>query len=83
MLLCFVLYHIRIPSLEGLIADLAKKQLDQARSDKIALSLRCHSIEDKMGLLNKQLEATDKNKSEYLWRFEEAIIDKQKIIQEA
>ncbi|KAI3958295.1 hypothetical protein MKW92_020739 [Papaver armeniacum] len=43
-------------SLEGLISDLAKKQLDQARSDKAALFLRCRSIEDKMGLLNKQIE---------------------------
>ncbi|RZC65295.1 hypothetical protein C5167_008987 [Papaver somniferum] len=69
-------------SLEGLISDLAKKQLDQARSDKAALSLRCRSIEDKMGLLNKQIEASEKNKSEYLQCFEDAINDKKKLTED-
>ncbi|KAI3989362.1 hypothetical protein MKX01_026945 [Papaver californicum] len=69
-------------SLEGLITDLVKKQLDQARSDKDVLSFRCRSIEDKMGSLNKQIEASDKNKSEYLQRFEDAINDKKKLTED-
>ncbi|KAI8001574.1 hypothetical protein LOK49_LG09G00760 [Camellia lanceoleosa] len=40
--------------------------------------LKCRSIEDKMGLLNKQLEASEKYKSEYLKRYENAINDKKK-----
>ena len=41
--------------------------------------LKCRSIEDKMGLLNKQLEASEKYKSEYLKRYEDAITDKKRI----
>ncbi|OVA11104.1 Guanylate-binding protein [Macleaya cordata] len=63
-------------SLEGPILDLAKKQVDKIGSEKSALMLKCRSIEDKMGLLNKQLEASEKNKTEYLRRYEDAINDK-------
>lgn len=44
--------------------------------------LKCRSIEDKMGLLNKQLEASEKNKSEYFKRYEDAINDKKQLADE-
>ncbi|KAF8409185.1 hypothetical protein HHK36_005259 [Tetracentron sinense] len=66
-------------SLEGLILDFAKKQLDQSVSEKNALMLKCRSIEDKMGLLNKQLTASENYKAEYLRRYEDAINDKKKL----
>ncbi|KAF6155917.1 hypothetical protein GIB67_039248 [Kingdonia uniflora] len=66
-------------SLEGPIVDFFKKQLDHSGSEKGALMLKCRSIEDKVGLLNKQLEASDKNKTEYLRRYENAINDKKSL----
>ncbi|KZV51114.1 myosin-10-like [Dorcoceras hygrometricum] len=66
-------------SLEGPIMDLIRKQLDQIGTEKSSLTLKCRSIEDKMGLLNKQLEASEKYKSEYLKRYEDAINDKKKL----
>ncbi|KAE9461870.1 hypothetical protein C3L33_06201, partial [Rhododendron williamsianum] len=66
-------------SLEGPVVDLIKKQIDQIVSEKSSLMLKCRSIEDKMGLLNKQLEASEKYKSEYLKRYEDAINDKKKL----
>ncbi|GFS46322.1 guanylate-binding family protein [Actinidia rufa] len=66
-------------SLEVLILDLIKKQMDQIGSEKSSLVLKCRSIEDKMGLLSKQLEASEKYKSEYLKRHEDAINDKKKL----
>lgn len=63
-------------SFEGPILDLVRKQLDQVRSEKSGLALKCRSIEDKMGLLNKQLEASENSKSEYLRRYENAMNDK-------
>ncbi|XP_043689451.1 guanylate-binding protein 2-like [Telopea speciosissima] len=69
-------------SLEGPIHDLMKKQLNQIGSEKSALTLKCHSIEDKLGLLNKQLEASEKHKAEYLRRYEDAINDKKKLADE-
>ncbi|KAI3988077.1 hypothetical protein MKX01_011866 [Papaver californicum] len=66
-------------SLEGPILDLAKKQLDKIGSEKSAAMLKCRSIEDRMGLLNKQLEASERNKAEYLRRFEDAINDKKSL----
>ncbi|KAK1364872.1 Guanylate-binding protein like [Heracleum sosnowskyi] len=55
-------------SLEGPVSDLIKKQMDQIGSEKSSIMLKCRSIEDKMGLLNRQLEASEKYKSEYLKR---------------
>ncbi|KAG7962386.1 hypothetical protein I3843_09G064300 [Carya illinoinensis] len=69
-------------SLEGQVRDLAKKLIDQVRSEKSSLVLKCRSIEDRMGLLNKQLEASEKYKSEYLRRYEDAINDKKKLADE-
>ncbi|WOH11889.1 hypothetical protein DCAR_0831385 [Daucus carota subsp. sativus] len=66
-------------SLEGPVLDLIKKQLDRIGSEKSTIMLKCRSIEDKMGLLNKQLEASEKYKSEYLKRYEDAITDKKRI----
>ncbi|KAL6991119.1 hypothetical protein U1Q18_009238 [Sarracenia purpurea var. burkii] len=66
-------------SLEGPIADLIKKQIDQMGSEKSSLMLKCRSIEEKMGLLNKQMEASEKYKSEYFKRYEDAINDKKKL----
>ncbi|KAF9608690.1 hypothetical protein IFM89_010822 [Coptis chinensis] len=69
-------------SLEGPILDLAKKQVDQIGSEKSALMLKCRSIEDRMGLLNKQLEASEMNKTEYLRRYENAINDKKALAED-
>ncbi|KAK4345063.1 hypothetical protein RND71_035239 [Anisodus tanguticus] len=66
-------------SLEGPLFDLIKKQTDKLGSEKTALVLKCRSIEDKMNLLNKQLEASEKYKSEYLNRYEDAINDKKQL----
>ncbi|KAH7568864.1 hypothetical protein ACOSP7_011940 [Xanthoceras sorbifolium] len=66
-------------SLEGPVFDLAKRLIDQIGSEKSSLMLRCRSIEDKMKLLNKQLEDSEKYKSEYLKRYDDAIKDKKKL----
>ncbi|XP_071735830.1 uncharacterized protein [Rutidosis leptorrhynchoides] len=69
-------------SLEGPILVLVKKQIDHIVSEKSSLHLKCRSIEDKMGLLSKQLEASDNYKSDYLKRYEDAINDKNKLTQD-
>ncbi|GKA51548.1 putative guanylate-binding protein [Tanacetum coccineum] len=69
-------------SLEGPVVDFVKKQIDNISSEKSALRLKCRSIEDKMGLLTKQLEASEKYKSDYLRRYEDAINDKNKLAEE-
>ncbi|KAL8229842.1 hypothetical protein R6Q57_014742 [Mikania cordata] len=69
-------------SLEGTIPDLVKKQIDHIVSEKSSLHLKCRSIEDKMELLSKQLEASEKYKSDYLKRYEDAINDKNKLSQD-
>ncbi|KAK1557317.1 hypothetical protein Q3G72_022395 [Acer saccharum] len=66
-------------SLEGPVFDLAKRLIDQIGSEKSSLVLKCRSIDDKMKLLNKQLEDSEKYKSEYLKRYDEAINDKKKL----
>ena len=73
---------IKLPSLEGQVLDLAKKLIEQVRTEKSSLMLKYRSIEDRMGLLNKQLEASEKYKSEYLKRYEDAIKDKKKLADE-
>ncbi|KAL7129968.1 hypothetical protein ABFS83_13G102400 [Erythranthe nasuta] len=69
-------------SLEGPLLDFIKKQIDQIGTEKSTLALKCRSIEDKMGFLNKQLEVSEKYKSEYLKRYEDAINDKTKLAEE-
>ncbi|XP_057764426.1 uncharacterized protein LOC130985457 [Salvia miltiorrhiza] len=66
-------------SLEGPLLDFIKKQIDQFGAEKSSLALKCRSIEDKIELLNKQLEASEKYKSEYLNRYQDAIKDKEKL----
>ncbi|XP_057948927.1 uncharacterized protein LOC131144354 isoform X1 [Malania oleifera] len=66
-------------SLEGPMLDLVKKQIDKVGSEKSSLMLKCRSLEDKMGLLHKQLEASEKYKSEYMKRYEDAINDKKNL----
>ncbi|KAI7742966.1 hypothetical protein M8C21_030248, partial [Ambrosia artemisiifolia] len=69
-------------SIDGPILDFVKKQIDHISSEKSSLRLKCRSIEDKMGLLAKQLEASEKYKSDYLKRYEDAINDKNKLAEE-
>ncbi|XP_010260338.1 PREDICTED: guanylate-binding protein 2-like [Nelumbo nucifera] len=69
-------------SLEGSIVDLAKKREDQIGSEKSNLMLKCRSTEDKLELLKKQLEASEKYKTEYLKRYDDAISDKKKLSDE-
>ncbi|KAK2642351.1 hypothetical protein Ddye_024114 [Dipteronia dyeriana] len=66
-------------SLEGPVFDLTKRLIDQIGSEKSSLVLKCRSIDDKMKLLNKQLEDSEKYKSEYLKRYDDAINDKKKL----
>ncbi|WCJ27102.1 Guanylate-binding family protein [Euphorbia peplus] len=73
------LANFLLQSLEGPICDLAKRLNDQLGSEKTALMLKCRSINDKMALLNKQLEASEKHKSEYMKRYDEAINEKKKL----
>ncbi|KAK1412141.1 hypothetical protein QVD17_33144 [Tagetes erecta] len=69
-------------SLEGPVLDLVKKQIDHIVSEKSSLQLKCRSIEDKMDLLNKQLQASEQYKSDYLKRYDDAIKDKNKLTQD-
>ncbi|KAK4760219.1 hypothetical protein SAY87_023350 [Trapa incisa] len=69
-------------SLEGPIVDLTKRLIDRIGAEKSSLMLKCRSIEDKMSLLNKQLEASENYKSQYLKRYEDAINDKKKLSDE-
>uniref|UniRef100_A0A9I9CRE0 GB1/RHD3-type G domain-containing protein n=1 Tax=Cucumis melo TaxID=3656 RepID=A0A9I9CRE0_CUCME len=66
-------------SLDGPVLDLIKRLIDQVGSEKNSLALKCRSIEDQLNLLKKQLEASEKYKSEYLKRYEDAINDKKKL----
>ncbi|KAG4142541.1 hypothetical protein ERO13_D06G135500v2 [Gossypium hirsutum] len=69
-------------SMEGPVLDLTKRLIDQIGSEKSSLVLKCRSIEDKMKLLSKQLEDSEKYKSEYLKRYDDAINDKKKLADE-
>ncbi|XWS19647.1 hypothetical protein CRYUN_Cryun31cG0033600 [Craigia yunnanensis] len=69
-------------SMEGPVLDFTKRVIDQTGSEKSSLVLKCRSIEDKMKLLNKQLEDSEKYKSEYLKRYDDAINDKKKLADE-
>ncbi|XWS18445.1 hypothetical protein CRYUN_Cryun32bG0044300 [Craigia yunnanensis] len=69
-------------SMEGPVLDFTKRLIDQIGSEKRSLVLKCRSIEDKMKFLNKQLEDSEKYKSEYLKRYDDAINDKKKLADE-
>lgn len=66
-------------SLEGPILDLVKRLIDQIGSERSSLMLKYRSIEDNMKLLKKQLEDSERYKSEYLKRYDDAINDKKKL----
>lgn len=70
---------MKLRSLDGPVHDLIKRLIDQVGSEKNSLALKCRSIEDQLNLLKKQLEASEKYKSEYLKRYEDAINDKKKL----
>lgn len=65
-------------SLEGPFQDLIMKQMDQARSEKSSLALKCLKFENELNLRNKQLEDAVQQKSEYLKRYEDAMSSKKK-----
>ncbi|KAL6640314.1 hypothetical protein ACP70R_022163 [Stipagrostis hirtigluma subsp. patula] len=65
--------------LEGPILDLCLKLINEAEAERTSFGLRCRSNEDKLELLQKQLEASETQKSEYLKRYETAITEKQKV----
>ncbi|KAH9797134.1 Guanylate-binding family protein [Citrus sinensis] len=66
-------------SSEGAILDLVKRLIDQIGSERSSLMLKYRSIEDNMKLLKKQLEDSERYKSEYLKRYDDAINDKKKL----
>ena len=76
---CALTCTMEICSLEGPVLDLIKRLIDQVGSEKNSLALKCRSIEDQLNLLKKQLEASEKYKSDYLKRYEDAINDKKKV----
>lgn len=65
--------------LEGPILDLCLKLINEAESERTSFARRCHSNEDQLELLKKQLEANEAHKSEYLKRYEAAISEKQRV----
>lgn len=69
-------------SLEGPIFDLFKKQLDKVESERTAYKLRCASSDDKMELLKKQMESNEKHRADYLKRYEDAVSDKKRIVED-
>lgn len=74
MLCCFLQ-----KSFQDVILNQAKKQMDQVLSEKSTLSLKCRSSEDKIELLNKQLQASEKAQAEYQSHYEISIDDIKKL----
>lgn len=66
-------------SLQDPILHHAKKLIDEASSDKNVHILKCCSMEDKMQMLHKKLEASEKFKTEYRKSYEDAINDLNKV----
>ncbi|XP_037495753.1 guanylate-binding protein 7 isoform X2 [Jatropha curcas] len=66
-------------SLQGPIIHHAKKLIDEVSSENSSLMLKCQSLEDKIELLHKQLQANEKLKAECQKCYENAIIDFQKL----
>ena len=58
--------------------DLVKRLIATVESEKRSHALQCRSIEEKVDLLTKRLEATEGEKSNYIKRYEDAINDKKK-----
>ena len=62
--------------------DLVKRLIATVESEKRSHALQCRSIEEKVDLLTKRLEATEGEKSNYIKRYEDAINDKKKLMDE-
>ena len=67
-----------VPSLQDLVLNQTKKHVDRVLSKSIHM-LNSHTVEAKMELFGKQLEASEKLKSEYQNQYEEAIDDMKKL----
>ncbi|KAG5131107.1 hypothetical protein JHK84_037504 [Glycine max] len=70
------------PSFEGPVLDLTRRLINKVESDKSSLSLNYRLTEDKIALLNKRLETSESEKSEYIKRYEDAINDKKQLTDE-
>ncbi|KAL2588005.1 hypothetical protein AAZV13_13G145700 [Glycine max] len=69
-------------SFEGPVLDLVKRLIATIESEKRSHALQYRSIEEKVDLLTKRLEATEGEKSNYIKRYEDAINDKKKLMDE-
>ncbi|KAG4971432.1 hypothetical protein JHK85_037853 [Glycine max] len=69
-------------SFEGPVLDLTRRLINKVESDKSSLSLNYRLTEDKIALLNKRLETSESEKSEYIKRYEDAINDKKQLTDE-
>ncbi|CAL0334422.1 unnamed protein product [Lupinus luteus] len=69
-------------SFEGPVLDLTRRLIDKVVSEKSSLTLKCQLIEDNLALLNKRMEASEREKSEYIKRYEDAMKDKKKLAEE-
>lgn len=78
----FLKKHVAVNSFEGPVLDLTKRLLQKVESEKSSLALQYRLIEDRIALLNKRLEASEGEKSEYIKRFEDAMNDKKKLTDE-
>ncbi|GKU93028.1 hypothetical protein SLEP1_g6667 [Rubroshorea leprosula] len=66
-------------SLQDVILNQAKKQIEQVLSENSNLLFKGRSVEDKIELLNKQLEASEKFRAEYQSHYENSIDDFKKL----
>eukprot|EP00257_Ricinus_communis_P015959 XP_015573982.1 myosin heavy chain, skeletal muscle, adult isoform X2 [Ricinus communis] len=66
-------------SLQGPFLHHAQKLIDEASLEKSSLIMKCRSNEDKIELLHKQLEASEKSKAEYQKCYADAIDDFKKL----
>eukprot|EP00253_Pinus_taeda_P026642 PITA_26642 len=82
--LCSTCMHMmqNLISLEGPIFDLTKRLTNHSSSKKAALQLKYRLVEDKLALMGKQLEISQKHGGDYLKRYNDAISDKKKISDE-
>ncbi|KAH7284894.1 hypothetical protein KP509_33G001500 [Ceratopteris richardii] len=62
-------------SFEGPLSDLVKKWTDQKTTDNMSLQLKCRSLEERLILLGKQLDAAQRDVQEWKKRFETAGIE--------
>ncbi|KAF3444063.1 hypothetical protein FNV43_RR13753 [Rhamnella rubrinervis] len=73
------LSHFLQQSLQGPILSLLKKKVEDVESEKSDLKLKFNSQEEKMVLLNMQLERSEKLKTEYKKHYESSINDMRSI----